>query len=78
MSQFLPRLPQEALRRAMTSCGIEKTAPLETNDFQLCCSVNDGILSIGKTKAKIYQQGNLAKIPDVVFHDTSQVCQNIF
>ncbi|KAI9565843.1 hypothetical protein GHT06_009640 [Daphnia sinensis] len=72
LSQFLPRLPQEALRRAMESCGIEKTASLETRDSQLCCTVKNGILTIGETKAKIYQQGNLAKIPDVVFHDTRQ------
>uniref|UniRef100_A0A0P6CK90 von Willebrand factor A domain-containing protein 8 n=1 Tax=Daphnia magna TaxID=35525 RepID=A0A0P6CK90_9CRUS len=72
LSQFLPRLPQEALRRAMESCGIEKTAPFETSDSQLCCVVKNGVLTIGETKAKIYQQGNLAKIPDVVFHDTRQ------
>lgn len=70
--RFLPRLPQEALLKAMKECGLERCdGPSEANSLQ--CQVNDGYLTIGQTKAPVYQKGNQAKVPDVVFYDTNQV-----
>lgn len=37
------------------------------------CSVVDGKLTIGRTSTAIYNHGNQAKVPDVVFYDTDQV-----
>ena len=71
LSRFLPRLPQEALFKAMKQCGLEKPdAPSETNSI---CSVEEGYLTIGQTRTRTYQHGNQAKVPDVVFYDTDQV-----
>ncbi len=71
-SKFLPKLPQKALFKAMETCGIERNAPV--GDSQLSSSTHDGMLIIGETTTKVYQQGNQAKIPDVVFYETNQVC----
>lgn len=76
LSKFLPRLPQEALFKAMKLCGIEK-ATSESGESQLSCSVEDGVLKLGQTKTKIYEQGNMTKVPDVVFYDTNQVFYSI-
>lgn len=68
----MPRIPQEALLKAMKECGLEKcNNTSEANQLQ--CRVDDGYLTIGQTKAPLYQQGNQAKVPDVVFYDTEQV-----
>lgn len=71
--KFLPRLPQEALSKAMTSCGIEKMDSNAAGKSSLSCTVKDGVLTIGQTEAQLYQKGNQAKVPDVVFYDTDQV-----
>ena len=42
-------------------------------EISLSCSVKDGVLTIGQTEAHLYEKGNQAKIPDVVFYDTNQV-----
>ncbi len=73
LSKFLPKLSQEALCKAMETCGIERNAPVKLGDSQLSCSTHDGMLTIGETTTKVYQQGNQAKIPDVVFYETNQV-----
>ena len=57
----------------MKSCGMEKATQVESGDSQLTCSVEGGVLKLGQTKTKIYEQGNMAKVPDVVFYDTDQV-----
>jgi len=70
----LPRLPQEALARAIEQCDIEKETPDSLQQETLQCSVNNDLLTIGKTKAPLYHKGNQAKVPDVIFYDNDQVC----
>lgn len=60
----------------MKLCGIEK-ATSESGESQLSCSVEDGVLKLGQTKTKIYEKGNMTKVPDVVFYDTNQVFYSI-
>ena len=72
LTKFLPRLPQEALARAIKQCEIEK----ETTDASkepLQCLVNNDMLTIGSTTAPLYRKGNQAKVPDVVFYNNDQV-----
>lgn len=57
----------------MQAYGIKNTTNLSSGEPQLSCSVHEGILTIGQTKTQLYQKGNQAKIPDVVFYDTEQV-----
>jgi len=74
LSRFLPRLPQEALFKAMEQSDITKPQSTESSDgTYMACSVEKGVLTIGQTTVPIYNQGNQAKVPDVVFYDTDQV-----
>lgn len=72
LARFLPRIPQEALYKAMEKNGIFKSNFLQSNE-ELSCNVHDGVLTIGQTSTPLYQKGNQTKVPDVVFYDTKQV-----
>lgn len=71
LSKFLPKLPQEALFKAMQACGIKKATTSGTS--QLTCVVRNGMLTLGTTNVEVYEKGDQAKVPDVVFYDTQQV-----
>lgn len=72
LTRFLPRLPQEALIKAIEESEIFKETTTPTENQMLRCSVEDGMLTIGRTTTPIYNLGNQAKVPDVVFYDTDQ------
>ena len=73
LTRFLPRLPQEALARAIKQCEIEKEKPDALQQEPLQCSVANDLLTIGKTQTPLYRKGNQAKVPDVIFYDNDQV-----
>ena len=55
----------------MERSGLEKKET-QSDSASLQCSVHDGILTIGQTSTPLYQAGNQAKVPDVVFYDNPQ------
>lgn len=57
----------------MQQHGIERNNTPLDNSRNLLCYVENGVLVIGQTKIKLYDRGNKAKIPDVVFFDTNEV-----
>jgi hypothetical protein len=71
----LPTLARETLEKEMSAIGILKTAETDESielERQLACTIENGILKIGNTSAKIYNPSSKTKIPETLFYDTYQ------
>uniref|UniRef100_A0A3Q2TY78 von Willebrand factor A domain-containing protein 8 n=1 Tax=Fundulus heteroclitus TaxID=8078 RepID=A0A3Q2TY78_FUNHE len=71
LSRFLPSLARASLEKALTNCSVQDPPdPAEqTRDHNV---VQDGVLTIGKVSAPIYNPNQKMKVPDVLFYDNPQ------
>ncbi|XP_060525989.1 von Willebrand factor A domain-containing protein 8 isoform X2 [Cylas formicarius] len=73
MTKFLPQLTRKSLENTIRSVGIVPEEVMDTDQLdKLACHVNDGVVTIGRTSAPVYQSKSLTKVPHVVFYDIPQ------
>ncbi len=73
LARFLPSLPKEALEKTMADMGMHKSeAEKKGSQEDFVCSIEKGILTIGKTSAPIYSPDVRSKIPETLFYETWQ------
>ncbi|XP_071540350.1 von Willebrand factor A domain-containing protein 8 isoform X4 [Panulirus ornatus] len=70
LARFLPPLAKQALDATLENEGITKPDNFEKKN--LICEVNDGVLRIGNTCAKVFVPDTNTKVPDTLFFDIHQ------
>ena len=70
LGRFLPALAKDSLDKMLERLGIEKTVPVLDPDIS--CSVDDKVLTIGRTSAPVFSPETRGKVPETLFYDTPQ------
>jgi len=71
LARFLPSLARETLERELDKIGIRKgNNPAEDPDIK--CTVQDNMLTIGRTSAPLFNPESAGKVPETLFYDTPQ------
>uniref|UniRef100_A0A8B9JC72 von Willebrand factor A domain containing 8 n=1 Tax=Astyanax mexicanus TaxID=7994 RepID=A0A8B9JC72_ASTMX len=73
LSRFLPSLARSSLQKNLADCSIEEQAdPAAEQKQDHTCMVRDGVLTIGKVSAPVYNPDEKMKVPDVLFYENAQ------
>ncbi|XP_074550636.1 von Willebrand factor A domain-containing protein 8 [Halichoeres trimaculatus] len=72
LSRFLPSLARASLEKSLSNCSIQDTPDPNEHTRDFSCSVKDGLLTIGKVSAPVYNANEKMKVPDVLFYDNPQ------
>ncbi|XP_041662632.1 von Willebrand factor A domain-containing protein 8 isoform X2 [Cheilinus undulatus] len=72
LSRFLPSLARASLEKSLANCSIQDTPDPSEHTRDLSCSIKDGMLTIGKVSAPVYNPNEKMKVPDVLFYDNPQ------
>ncbi|XP_059198187.1 von Willebrand factor A domain-containing protein 8 [Centropristis striata] len=72
LSRFLPSLARASLDKSLANCSIQDTPDPAEHMQDFSCSVKDGVLTIGRVSAPVYNASEKMKIPDVLFYDNPQ------
>lgn len=75
LAKFLPNLARRALEGASQNSGIQlpkKFGLFGRESKKIGCSVQNGVLTIGKTSTNVFQTDALTKVPDILFYDVPQ------
>ncbi|XP_026486549.2 von Willebrand factor A domain-containing protein 8 [Vanessa tameamea] len=75
LAKFLPNLARRALDGASQKIGIQpptKFGIFGRDPKKVGCSVQNGVLTIGKTSTEIFKTDALTKVPDILFYDVPQ------
>uniref|UniRef100_A0A3B5MK56 von Willebrand factor A domain containing 8 n=1 Tax=Xiphophorus couchianus TaxID=32473 RepID=A0A3B5MK56_9TELE len=72
LSRFLPSLARASLEKALSNCSIQDAADPAGQTRDHSCVVQDGVLTIGKVSAPVYNPDHKMKVPDVLFYDNPQ------
>ena len=70
LGRFLPALAKDSLDKMLERLGVEKTVPVLDPDIS--CSVDDKVLTIGRTSAPVFSPETRGKVPETLFYDTPQ------
>ncbi|XP_072542068.1 von Willebrand factor A domain-containing protein 8 isoform X2 [Salminus brasiliensis] len=73
LSRFLPSLARSSLHKNLADCSIQEQAgPAAEPKQDHTCIVRDGVLTIGKVSAPVYNPDEKMKVPDVLFYENAQ------
>ncbi|XP_060909628.1 von Willebrand factor A domain-containing protein 8 [Labrus mixtus] len=72
LSRFLPSLARASLEKNLANSSIQDSPDLNEHTRDFSCSIKDGLLTIGKVSAPVYNAKEKMKIPDVLFYDNPQ------
>lgn len=72
LSRFLPSLARASLEKSLSNCSIQDTPDPNEQTRDFSCVVKDGVLTIGKVSAPVYNANEKMKVPDVLFYDNPQ------
>eukprot|EP00092_Neocalanus_flemingeri_P037789 GFUD01041137.1.p1 GENE.GFUD01041137.1~~GFUD01041137.1.p1 ORF type:complete len:1900 (+),score=456.60 GFUD01041137.1:60-5702(+) len=70
LARFLPSLAKDSLEKMVEKLGIQKSGSVIDKDIK--CTVENGVLTIGQTAAKLYNPETRGKVPETLFYDTPQ------
>lgn len=73
LTRFLPSMVREAFREELKK-SVDELDDLKElySDKEITCEVKNGVLTIGRTEAKVQTNSDAAKVPDVLFYDNVQ------
>jgi len=72
LARFLPSLARETLERELDKIGIRKADNPPAEDLDIKCTVQDNVLTIGRTTAPLFNPESAGKVPETLFYDTPQ------
>uniref|UniRef100_A0A3Q2E0A9 von Willebrand factor A domain-containing protein 8 n=1 Tax=Cyprinodon variegatus TaxID=28743 RepID=A0A3Q2E0A9_CYPVA len=72
LSRFLPSLARASLEKALASSSVQDPPDPAEQPRDHSCVVQDGVLTIGKVSAPVYNPDQKMKVPDVLFYDNPQ------
>jgi len=72
LARFLPSLARETLERELDKIGIRKADNPTVEDLDIKCTVQDNVLTIGRTTAPLFNPESAGKVPETLFYDTPQ------
>ncbi|XP_062861685.1 von Willebrand factor A domain-containing protein 8 [Trichomycterus rosablanca] len=73
LSRFLPSLARSSLQKNLANCSLEEDSTTATQSKHgPACLIKDGVLTIGKVSAPLYNPDEKMKVPDVLFYENAQ------